>query len=150
MSHNTLVHLLECELQNFPDGGLSASRWANKNDSHSLPGGLVELQNLLDLFLNILKLELLKCLFDSRLQRLIRDILRSDSWKHVSLKIFVLFGVRVSQLRDGVYSDRLDQQQSFRLVVKLGAIFELVLDEPTTSIQDGLQSSETPIVVLLS
>jgi hypothetical protein len=96
-----------------------------------------------------LKLELLKCFFDSCLKLFINDILRFDSWEHVSLKIFVLIGVRVSQLGDGVYSDRLDQQQSFRLVVKLYAFFELLLDELTTSIQDGLQSSETPIVVLL-
>ena len=147
--HDALVQLLERQLENFPDCGLSTTGGAHKNDPHPLPGGLIKLQYFLDLLLDVLKLELLEGVLDGPLQRLVGNILGLDPWEHVGLEVLVLLGVRVGQLGDGVYSDGLDQQQSLRCVVELHALLEFGLDELAAGIQDGLQSPQPPIVVLL-
>jgi hypothetical protein len=62
---DALVNLFESKFQDFPDGSLTTTRWTNENYTHSLLGCLIELKDLLNLFVNVLEFEVLERFFDS-------------------------------------------------------------------------------------
>jgi len=109
MGDDILTHLLVGKLEYSPDCGLTASRWSHNDNSHSLSGGLVELEDLLDLGFNVLKFQLFKSLLDGNSELLISDILGLDAREHVLLESFVFPRVCVSQLGHRVDADGLDQ-----------------------------------------
>jgi hypothetical protein len=49
MGDDILTHLLVGKFEYPPYCGLAASRWSHNDDTHPLSGGLVELEDLLDL-----------------------------------------------------------------------------------------------------
>ena len=90
MGDDILTHLLVGKFEYPPYCGLAASRWSHNDDTHPLSGGLVELEDLLDLGLNVLKFQLFKSLLDGNRELLISDILGLDAREHVLLESFVL------------------------------------------------------------
>ena len=89
MGDDVLTHLLIGKFEYPPDCGLAATRWSHYDDSHPLSGGLVELEDLLDLGFNVLKFQLFKSLLDGNRELLISDILGLDAREHVLLESFV-------------------------------------------------------------
>ena len=101
---------------------------ADDDYAHALVSGLVELQDLLDLLVDVLELELLEHFLSGILELLVTDVQGLDAWEHFRLQIVVLLRVRVGQLRDVVHPNRLDQQQSLGLLVQFHDLLDLVLD----------------------
>ena len=96
--HNIDTHLLIGHLKRFPDRSFAAARWADNDDAHSLLGRLVELLDLADLRVDVLKLELGNRRIDRLCERLVLDVGGVDAGEHVSLQGFVLDRVVVGQL----------------------------------------------------
>jgi hypothetical protein len=89
MGDDVLTHLLVGKFEYPPYCGLAATRWSHYDHTHPLPGGLVELEDLLDLGFNVLKFQLLKSLLDGNGELFISDILGLDAREHVLLESFV-------------------------------------------------------------
>jgi hypothetical protein len=134
MGDDILTHLLVGKFEYPPDSGLTASRWSHNDDSHPLSGGLVELEDLLDLGFYVLKFQLFKSLLYGNRELLISDILRLDAREHVLLKSLVFPRICVSQLGHRVDADGLDQEESFLTIAELLPLLELILTQLASSI----------------
>lgn len=143
------THLLICELHCLPDCRLTAARGANDDDTHTLSCSLIELLNLKHLVINVLELLFLDCLGNSRSEISVLDICRDNAWEHISLQRLIRDRIVVGQLRHGVDTDSLDQNECFILVLHLPSLLELLLHQLAASAQDRLESTETPIIMLL-
>mmetsp|Transcript_96594 Transcript_96594/g.174415 ORF Transcript_96594/g.174415 Transcript_96594/m.174415 type:complete len:330 (-) Transcript_96594:187-1176(-) len=148
--HIVLALLLVSRIQDFPDGGLAATRWANDADTHPLLARLVELEHLVNLSVDLRKLHLLHRLTNHCLQFLVLDVLDAHPWKEVNAEVLETLGVREGELGESVHTNSLQQKNCLLHVGEsLAAGGLALLQQAPSKGEDRLESTETPVIVLL-
>jgi hypothetical protein len=103
--------------------------------------GLIKLEYLLNLSIDILQLELLKSLLYGDSKLLVDDIFGFNPREHVTLESFIFLCIRISKLGHRVNSDSLDEQERLLLIGQLLTFFQLVLAQLPTCVENSLKSS---------